>query len=332
MRWISGAAHEAEIEKLAADATKITADVAFLTPYGARFILGLTEVCAVDLTVSAYMATTRKSALLALLHALRKGGTAAKRLRVRVARQTDQGFHGKVYRFDRDDGGRSWLVGSANLTETGLSGLGDVSLVIDDPDGTSGPQPAYPKRMRFTKWADSTDYTGLEAFLETYVESLYRAGTAEGEEPEVRLAVGIRDANKKEHALVGQLTAAAPAAAQGSADEAAALSGWTVIGRMNQDSWLCLSRKRGNESLHAVTAACRVGDILIRGWAGKAKVDAHEVVGIAIGTFDGLDTAIAFLGKEQTIDKANLRNWRSRTLSPNEVPESLRPAPRAEAW
>ncbi len=127
MQWIVGAEHAPTLEALGREASKIEITAAFLSLEGARFVLDLSDSCPVDLTVSAFMGVTRRSALQLLLGALREPTGSGHRLRVRVARQREKGLHAKVYKFQMEDGRLVWVVGSANLTHTGLHSMGEVS-------------------------------------------------------------------------------------------------------------------------------------------------------------------------------------------------------------
>lgn len=316
MRWISGAAHEAEIEKLAVGSSRIAADVAFLSEYGADFILGLAKGCAVDLTISTYMGTTRRSALVTLLEALKKPGPTAKNLQVRVARQTDRGFHGKVYRFDREDGGRVWIVGSANLTETGLTGTGDVSLVLDDPDGCGGPGLVLTSHMKLSKWATAADPSSLASVIETYRESVNRGGVADGENPQVRFVAGVTEKlNAVETDVLERVQSA----------DAPEDIHFEFNGRRDADSYQIIVKDGKYGAKYRVVWECRPGDILIQGWEGETGVEAHRVIGNALGTHDGIDAAIAFLdAADLPVKRKDLGAWRSRTLRGDDIPVSLR--------
>lgn len=318
-----GKPHSELFEQLSMAAIKLEATAAFLSDHGARHVLHTLRRMDVDLTVSAYMGVTRKSALQLLLQELEAPRTDHN-LRVRVAQQMEQGLHIKCYRYKYPNGLSTWTVGSANLTFTGLEGLGEVSAVIPEMDedtvhglGLHG----IPKSMNLTAWARTGKVGPLMKFLDNYAEAPHRGGPTEEDQQQVVFLAGVGDASTRDEEMVEELQ-------ENESSESSVTSGpdstASAVGEISHENWQ-ISR-----SLHSAKGRLlnqlRRGDILIRGWKGEERVEAGEVVGLLHGTSRRGPFVVVFLDDSsiRDVSRAECGRWSSRVLRSDELPRTVK--------
>jgi hypothetical protein len=318
MEWIIGEAHQPKLAALAKDAVKIEISVAFLSDSGAAFILELAKRREVEVTVSLFMGTTRKSALTALVEELRP--PADTKLKVRVAQATTAGFHGKVYGFWYADGTSAWVVGSANATHTGLSGQGDVSVVLRDPPAQFKWTPALEKAMQVSGWATAEEYKALDEIIGAYKEALHRGGPTEEDEGKVWYFRNIRDANNTEKAAVA------------AHEQAGALTGPANDGQSEApttQTWLIFGNTQADGPAYRLLSKARRGDVVVQRYQDGREIRAAVVHSVRPLPLKGNDAVLAYFEPSVSTDRVPPveRVKRNRGLSQLDIDTLAEEAP-----
>lgn len=174
---LAGTPHGERLEKWAEGATQIHVFVSFLFLEGVDLVKTLLKHAPVDLIVSTYFNSTREQALRDLLALLKRTKAKANKLRVKVAHGPSDGYHGKFYRFVYADGTARVVVGSANLSKTGLDGLGEVSLMVAGlADTIPSLNPEAIPSLKDKDWATAEQPEPLEDVIGSYQESTLGSG------------------------------------------------------------------------------------------------------------------------------------------------------------
>lgn len=315
MKWIVGESHNQTVRLLAEHATRMELNISFLGDAGAELILELAGIAPVDLTVSSYMRVTRRSALERLLGELVGQSVRGARLRVRVATREIQGFHGKAYGFHYADRPSAWLVGSANLTDSGQSGLGDVSVMF------AGSLPPFPwsasleAHLRMTRWAERGCPTPLREFIKGYADNPYRGGPFEEDHTVVCFLAGVCEASPSDWTFVQN-------AVRGEADDQESPIGDADA---SNDCWQLIVNSTSDSAKFRVLNACRVGDVVVRGWKGQELIQAYPIRGLVRGSRDGKDVVVAFFDAEREVEipRAECGSWVSRVMDRRKIPQTL---------
>jgi hypothetical protein len=261
---LAGAPHGASLIDWAQGAKKIRVIVSFLFPEGVRLVGELLKHAPVDLTVSTYLRATRKAALLELLALLK----SSPGLRVRVATGDKDGFHGKVYRYTYDDGTARIVVGSANLTQTGLHGHGEVSLTA------VGPQGSMPKlgranmpALRDPRWATMEDPAALKDVLRWYRERKLGAELGEAVVSDVASFVEIGESSPSENAFIEFVWNAPDGDREGRMEgDPAPADEQFIINPAKDGLWATLAGR------------LELGDVVFLAWDGEKTLNAHRLL------------------------------------------------------
>jgi hypothetical protein len=169
---LAGKPHGERLEEWAEGATQIHVFVSFLFAEGVDLVKTLLKHAPVDLIVSTYFNSTREQALVDLLALLKSKRTSPNKLRVKVAHGPSDGYHGKFYRFVYADGTARVVVGSANLSRTGLEGLGEVSLMVAGlADTIPSLNPEAIPSLKDKDWATAEQPEPLVEVISSYNES-----------------------------------------------------------------------------------------------------------------------------------------------------------------
>ena len=195
VRWIRGEQHHDHLCELAAEADHIVVNVAFLSEAGVDLVEQLLKIATVDLVVSLYLRVTRKAALVRCRKLLAKARKHP--LRVGVLPAVDA-FHGKVFAV-RQGTTATVVLGSANWTNQGLYGVGEVSSVLEGLWQSAQGALTEPKA-----WSIHGDTAALDAAIIGYHEAQWPGALLEGADDGLVL-VGAEPASAADDRLVEAL-------------------------------------------------------------------------------------------------------------------------------
>ena len=267
---LAGKPHRERLVAWADQARKVRVTVSFLFPDGVRLVEDLLEHAPVDLTVSTYMGATRTAALKALLQLLEHPKAGGKPLRVRVACGDTDGLHAKIYRYTYQDGSARLVVGSANLSASGLDGCGETSLVVAGPkaripDFRGSDFPALLDR----RWATVKDPSPLADAIEGYQESAFSGGFGERVTSTFASFVEVGDADEDDFTFIAHAASTPDAGLRGARDGSPA----------GNDQQLIIDPADDDQREWAALASQMVpGEIAFLAWEGRKTLHAYRIL------------------------------------------------------
>lgn len=322
---IAGEPHRPDLLAWASGATKVAAYVSFLFPEGVAFIRDLLRDAPVDLTVSTYLRATRKAALTELLTLLRSSPPHP--LRVRVATGDKDGFHGKFYRYTYGDGTARLVVGSANLSKSGLDGEGEVSLTVaGDAESVPDLDGSEFAALVDAGWATAAKPAPLARVIRGYTESMYLSRLAAELYSDVASFVGVGETDDQEDDALERASEA----------PARDLDGTLVGNRLGHDTHFIFDpalRKHAKWTMLA--RRLEPGTFVFWGREGGKALHGHRLLARYEGIAPPLANAhmILFL---RTIPGADVprtpATWRNRAIPREALPPDAALALAADLW